>query len=199
MPKTKTLSPKEQRFVEEYPVDFSAAGAMRRAGYKGKTEAVLRVSAYRMLTKPAVQIALQDRIGKLTERADEITRKVIQELLRIAFSDIRKLFNADGGLKEIRTLDDESAACIASIEIEDSTIRLPDQEPTRLTYTKKVKLWDKNSALDKLCRYMALYKDPGTKENPLYVHHVKLSQMSLEELTRIRKNPELAVTQSQRN
>jgi phage terminase small subunit len=191
--KLKKLTPKEQRFVEEYPIDFSASAAMRRAGYQSKKDGVLRTTAYRMLTKPSVQVALQERIQKLTENADDLTRRAIEETLRLSFSDIRKLFDKDGKLLPIQQIDDDTAHCISSIKV---TERYEGRGESRefVGYEHEYKLWDKHPALDKLYRYLALYKDLGTKENPVHVvnAHINLSGLSPDELIRIRDNADAA-------
>ncbi len=50
---------------------------------------------------------------------------VLEEIRRLAFSDVRTLFDDHGHLKAIHTLTDEEAACIASIKV----VRRP--RPTR--------------------------------------------------------------------
>jgi phage terminase small subunit len=52
------------------------------------------------------------------QRLDISVDRVLQELARIAFFDPRKLFNHDGSLKDITELDADTAAAIASVEID---------------------------------------------------------------------------------
>ena len=52
---TKTLSPKQQRFVEEYLIDLNATRAAIRAGYSKKTA---RAIASENLAKPNIQEAV---------------------------------------------------------------------------------------------------------------------------------------------
>ena len=61
----------------------------------------------------------------------EITAdRVLKEIARPAFLDIRKAFNADGSLKPIHDLDDDTAAAIAGLEV--SEIRGEDGVSTVL-------------------------------------------------------------------
>ncbi|MBW3597201.1 MAG: terminase small subunit [Planctomycetes bacterium] len=59
MPTTESgLTPKQQRFVEEYLIDLNATAAARRAGYLG-TYAALRVTASNLVAKPNVRRAIE--------------------------------------------------------------------------------------------------------------------------------------------
>lgn len=92
-----------------------------------------------------------------------ITReRVLQEIGRVAFGDIRKLFTIDGALKSITDLDDETAAIIASVEVreEEATARdIETDEKIVAGTVKKVKLWDKTKGLEMLAKHFKLYTD----------------------------------------
>ena len=72
---------KQQRFVEEYLVDFNATQAAIRAGYSAKTAHVIGCENLR---KPNITDALAERAERLTEEADVTTRDVIDGLLKEA-------------------------------------------------------------------------------------------------------------------
>lgn len=83
----KELSPKHQRFVEEFLTDFNAAGAARRAGYaKGRAN----VTAFHLLRRPDIASAVAAARAKMAERANVTADRVITEMAAIAFSDITK-------------------------------------------------------------------------------------------------------------
>lgn len=67
------LTPKQQRFIEEYLVDLNATQAAIRAGYSKKTA---RVTGAENLTKPAVAAAIAEARSKLTKRV-EITQDYV--------------------------------------------------------------------------------------------------------------------------
>lgn len=67
------LTPKQQRFVEEYLIDLNATQAAIRAGYSAKTAAVIGAEN---LIKPYIQKAIQEAQNKLTERT-EITQDYV--------------------------------------------------------------------------------------------------------------------------
>ena len=78
------LTPKQQRFCDEYLIDLNATQAAIRAGYSEKT-------AYRTgadnLRKPQIEEYIAKRQKELS-RSTEITQeRVIKELALIAFSN----------------------------------------------------------------------------------------------------------------
>jgi phage terminase small subunit len=72
------LTPKQQRFVEEYAVDCCATGAARRAGYSDRTAAQI---GYQLLQKPSVQKAARMAMAERARRA-EITADFVLQRLR---------------------------------------------------------------------------------------------------------------------
>ena len=74
------LTPKQQRFVEEYGVDFNATQAAIRAGYSERTA---RFIGAENLTKPNIQEAVRGRANALSDRT-EITRDwIVREAMEI--------------------------------------------------------------------------------------------------------------------
>lgn len=199
MPSTETitqkkLTPKEQRFVDEYLIDFNGTQALIRAGYKSKTENAAAVRAIELLRKPKIAQVVQERRAEHTEKSEIDTIAILREAARIALSDVGKLYDEKGNLKPIGDLDDDIRRCIAAIETEEIW-EGRGNERTLIGYRKKVKLWDKNSALERLFKHLVLFpQQPGSKENPLHLHHTfDLTQLPTDELGRIRNNPESVI------
>ena len=154
------LRPKQQRFVTEYVVDFNAKQAAIRAGYSPRSA---ETNGTRMLRNAqvdaAVRAAKADQLARAKLTADDIVR----ELQKIAFLDPRKAFNADGSLKAIHELDDDTAAGVVSLEVRIGSD--PDGEATK---TAKIKFADKHAALVVLGRHFGIF-DPTRQpvaENP---------------------------------
>ena len=88
-PKPKSpLTPKQERFVQEYLIDLNATKAAERAGYSKKTA---RVIGGENLSKPAIAAAIHAAQGQRA-RSNAITaQRVLDELAMIAFSDLGEL------------------------------------------------------------------------------------------------------------
>jgi len=147
------MTPKQERFVAEYIVDLNATQAAIRAGYSVKTA---RAIGFENLTKPHIS----DAVARAqSERLDEMNVEagvVLRELSRLATSDLRQLFREDGSLLPIDEMPDEVAAAISSIEVVTTYPNGKDEPPE---YVKKVRLWDKNTALTNLAKHFGLLKD----------------------------------------
>lgn len=75
------LTPKQQRFVEEYLIDLNATQAAIRAGYSEKTA---QEQSSRLLSNVMVQEAVQRAKNKLSERTELTVDMVVNGLLKEA-------------------------------------------------------------------------------------------------------------------
>jgi phage terminase small subunit len=107
------MNRKQQLFVREYLVDLNGAKAAERAGYSRKTA---RQHAARLLTNAYISAEIQKATQARLQRLDITADKVLQELAKLAFFDVRELFNGDGSPKRIHELDANTAAAIKSFE-----------------------------------------------------------------------------------
>lgn len=145
------MTPKQARFVDEYLIDLNATQAAIRAGYSKKTAEWI---GPQLLGKTHVSEAVSERM-KAREQRTEITQdRVLKELARLAFLDIRKAFDENGNLKHVKDLDDETAAAIAGMEV--SEINAGDVQIGSL---KKIKLSDKKGALELIGRHLRMWND----------------------------------------
>jgi len=154
MDKSNKLTTRQQAFVDEYLIDFNGAQAAIRAGYSKKTA---KEMAYELLTRPHILEAVNLAKKKREERTHITQDRVLQELARIAFFDLRKLYNDDGSLKRPNELDDDAAAVLAGIDTVES--KSGDGEDVMLEYTKKAKVFDKNAALTLAMRHLGMLND----------------------------------------
>ena len=149
-----TLQPKQQRFVDEYLKDLNGKQAAIRAGY---SPLAAEAHASRMLRNHKVSKIVESRLAASTAKAQLTVERIDQEIARLAFSDVRKLFDEHGNLVSISELDDDAAASVASVETESRTEGR--DEAAREVITKKLKLWDKVSALTLAAKRLKLISD----------------------------------------
>jgi len=114
------LTPKQERFVAEYLIDLNATQAAIRTGYSAKTAAS---QGARLLKQGGVARAVQAAQQARAVRTEITQDRVLQELARIAFFDIRRLYRADGSMKDPCELDADTAAALASIEVKEELER----------------------------------------------------------------------------
>lgn len=109
------MTDKQAQFVEEYLIDLNATKAAIRAGY---SEDSAKGIAWELMQKPDIAAAIDkgklERIARTRVTAD----RVVVELARIAFSDIRTFLSWSGRdieLKASEEISDDDAACIEEI------------------------------------------------------------------------------------
>lgn len=93
----------------------------------------------------------------LVARGEYMAQRVLLELNRCGFSDKRKLYNDDGSLKAVSDLDDDVAACIAGIEVEDAKYDKDGEEIKGVT--RKVKVVDKLKAIELYGKNLKMFTD----------------------------------------
>ncbi len=96
----------------------------------------------------------------MTERAEQAqinAATVLKEIAKLAFGDVRKIFNEQGQLLPVHQLPDEVAASIAAIEV--VTSKVPGGEPADVQHTAKIKFWDKRGSLELLGKHLKLFTD----------------------------------------
>jgi len=150
------MTPKQQRFCEEYLVDLNATQAALRAGYS-------RASAYAIgsenLKKPEVAAEIARLRDAQAERTAIKADRVLEELARIAFGSPAAFFHGDGRLKSITEMDESVVATIAQFEA--TSVKGDGDFPATIT---KVKSWDKLRALELLGKHLGMWRETSAEE-----------------------------------
>lgn len=156
------LTPKQEAFALAYIETGNASEAYRRAydvRPDTKPESVW-VNASKILSDAKVSQRVSELATEAATMAGLNAYKTMRELSRIGFSDLRRLFTEAGALRDPATWDDDIAAAVASIEVVTRQGAETDADGNRaVEYVHKVKLWDKNSALDKIGRHLGMLVD----------------------------------------
>ena len=74
------LTPKQQRFVDEYLIDLNAAAAYRRAGYRAKTDHAAAVGGAKLVTKGDIAAAIAAAQTARSERTQLNQDYVLEQL-----------------------------------------------------------------------------------------------------------------------
>jgi len=110
---------------------------------------------------PIVQKRLQETLDVVSREADITQKRVLQEIARIGLFDPRKLFDNTGAPLPITKLDDDVAAAISGIKVMQTGGGGEGESPgTVIEY----KIADKNSALEKLMKYLGAYEKDNTQK-----------------------------------
>ncbi len=142
-------------FCQEYVKDLNGTQAAIRAEYDEKSA---RHQASRLLTNDHVCALIKQLNEKKLRSVKVDAETILTELLRLATSDIRKLFNENGGILPPNEWPDDIAKAVSSIQV-DELFDYDNGQKNQVGLTKKIKLWDKNAALDKLAKHLGLLVD----------------------------------------
>lgn len=152
------LTPKQRKFVSEYLVDLNATQSAIRAGFSQKTA---RAQGQRLLTNVDIANAIAAAQAKREKRTEITQDRVVQELARIAFGNIRSVMSWTASGMRLRNSDDltEDEAAIVS-EVRETT--------TKDGGSRTLKTHDKLKALELLGKHLGMFEkkpeDPEAEE-----------------------------------
>lgn len=144
----KKLTPKQQRFVDEYLVDLNATAAALRAGYSAKTAYAIGGN---LLSKIKVKAAIQKAMDERSVRTQIQADRVLEALANNIDFDPRKLFDAEGNPKPVSALDDKTASALASVKM----IKRQSADDTP-EYVYEFKAWDKTANIHLAMKHLGL-------------------------------------------
>jgi phage terminase small subunit len=152
--------------AERHKADIAAERALAE-GLDAKVAMEAEAIAYTRANKPQYYERLALRRAAHIERMRINTENVLKEYARIAFFDIRDIYDEQGRLLNPIDLDDDTAAAIAALDITEESI--------------KYKIHDKMKALDALAKRLNLFAE----HNKVNVEaNVEVSKMSKTERAR---------------
>lgn len=145
------LRPRERRFVEEYLKDFNATAAAVRAGYSP-----LSHYGRHVVRRPHVQAAIAEAAASLEHRVLVDGRRLIGELMVVAFSDIRNyLVEGENGAIALKPFDELAPAETAAIaaytpgtNTRGATLRLRSKKEALRALARHVGLNDRRATID---------------------------------------------------
>ncbi len=146
------LNPRQARFVDEYLIDLNATQAAIRAGYSVSTA---EQQGPRLLDHVGVAAAIEAGKAKRAKKLEISAERVLTELAKLAFSDVRKLAKWDSLRSELLPsdeIDDDAAATIESIANTESGVKLTLHSKTR--------------ALELLGKHLGLFVERVKIDNP---------------------------------
>jgi len=147
-----------KRFCDKY---FETLNGTQSAIYAGFSEKTARSQASQMLSTEEVETYLQNLRNLRAEETGITQRRVLEEIGRLAFSDIRKYYNGDNQLIPITDLDDDAAAALSSVKIDE----LYAGDVT-IGHTKEIRLYNKLDGLEKLAKHLGIYEKDNDQRKP---------------------------------
>lgn len=164
------LTTQQVLFCQEYVKDHNATKAAIRAGYSPQTA---RVQGSRLLTKDAVMARVQEFADTQLARVRIDADRVLEEVYRIATSDIGQAYGPDGEMLSVPEMPEEFRRTLSGVEVEE----LFDYErggKKQIGNTRKIKNWDKMKALELLGKHLGIFKEKIEVEGKLTLEQLIL-------------------------
>ncbi len=93
------MTPKQQRFVEEYLIDLNATQAAIRAGYSAKTA---NEQGARLLANVSVRAAIAEAKTKRSEETEVNAAWLLARLAQESVADIADIYDDRGNLRPVK-------------------------------------------------------------------------------------------------
>ena len=159
------LTIKQERYVQGLFAGLSQREAYKQAyPCKNMTDKTIDERACVLAKNDKVMTRLNELQDKLCNRNMVTVERVLQEYARLGFFDPRKLFDDDGKPKNITELDDDTAAALAGLDVQEEWEGF-GEDRVFVGYTKKYKLADKKGALDSMAKYLGMFVDKVETKN----------------------------------
>ena len=155
----------EEFFCQEYVSCGIAVRAALRVWPKYSYD-YASTKAERLMKKDEIKRRIRQLTAEHRERYGLTEAKVLKRIAALAFFDRRTLHNQDGTLKAIHELTEEEAAAITEVE----SVELfsgKGEDKQAIGTVRKVKFADPKASLELAGRNLMLWKDVGSKSNPL--------------------------------
>lgn len=145
-----------KRFADRY---FETLNGTQSAIYAGFAVNSARQQASQMLASEEVENYLSILRESLAEKTGISQQKVLQEIAKIAFADIRNYYTGDDRLKAVTDLDDNEAAALASVKTYEEY-----SQSEVIGINKEIKMYSKLDGLEKLARHLGLYEKDNSQK-----------------------------------
>lgn len=146
------LNPRQRKFAELYAISGNGTQSALDAGY-ATTYNAAKTQAYLLNTNTDVQTYIKYLRRKAGKSLEVTQSRVLAEMARLAFFDIRDLLDEDGNLKRPRDWTDDVAAAVSGMDIGEVIFG----EEGSATKLKKIKMASKEKNLEMLAKYLGMF------------------------------------------
>ena len=146
-----TLTPKQQRFCDEYLIDMNATRAALRAGYTQAT-----AMNGQLMEMPKIQAYLKKRTAEASKKLQVSHETLLGELMKVAFANMGDYFGDDGKIKAMNDVLDDKKSAIWSLKVSEG----------KYGTTVQLRLHNKLAALEKIAKHIKFYEVEQKKPEP---------------------------------
>jgi phage terminase small subunit len=154
------LTPKQERFVDEYLIDLNATQAAIRAGFSAKTAEQI---GHQLLQKTSVAEAVARAKAERSARIGLTADRVLEELAAVAFARMPEYAEwGEGdtmGLKPSAALSERQAAAIIQVTETEKFVKALGRGEQLMSRERSIKLHDKLGALKLAGQHIGMFAE----------------------------------------
>ncbi len=149
---------------------FVANGGDRTKAYRSARPSCAKWAKATVYSKASAVFKQPRMVRRVKELQQESARKllldersVLREHMRIAFSDIRRVFDAHGNLLDVQDMDQDTACAVSAVKIV-SVKKVGKGESAHMVTVREIKFWSKSVALDALSKHLGLFEKDNAQK-----------------------------------
>ncbi|HBG49455.1 MAG TPA: hypothetical protein DDW90_08150 [Cyanobacteria bacterium UBA9971] len=152
------------RFCQEYVIWYNEEKAAQKAGYSLWNAGA---AGSRLLSNPKVRREIERLQKQISVKLQITQERVLTEYAKLAYSNVKDLYNEDNSLKNLSEMDRDTAAVISGLSIGVKTVKDKDGNEKLESYIKELKTVDKKSALDALAKHLGMFEQDNDRKIPV--------------------------------
>lgn len=167
---TAHLTKKQEMFAVAVAKGSNASDAYRNAyDAKGMSLAAINVAASKLKANAKVALRIAALKAPALRKAELSVERTLEEIAGLSYSDIGQMLESNGRLIPLAEMDPKVRRAISSIEF------VTDKDGATTT---KLKLWDKNSGLEKAMKHLGLFEKDNEQTRESLVLNVAAAKKS---------------------
>lgn len=160
----KKLTAKQEKFCQQYFITNNATQSAIAAGYSQDTAAVI---GHENLRKPNIAARIKELRSDEADKYEFSKERIIREYMKIAFSDMADFLNDHGDFKKFEELTPMQRGAMS--ESYYNQVVMEGEFGSKTTTTKKIKLHDKQRALDALGKILGVFEEDNRQKTDITI------------------------------
>jgi len=148
------LTPKQEKFCQQFLIDLNGTKAAERSGYSKKTA---NEQAARLLANVSIQSAITKKRAEVMEKTQIEVERTLEELGVIGYADTEAIFGLNGEIKPVSEWPKGLTKAIQSLDVQE-IFSWEGKNKKTVGKIKKVRFWNKAQALEMMMKYDGLFE-----------------------------------------
>lgn len=154
---------RHEKFCQARAVGVTVDLAYVEAGFKRNRGNASALNAKKNIQARIAEIQ-QPAVKRAESKIEASAEETLREAARLAYSDIRKLFDENGNLLQVHELDDDTARAVKKVKVTSRPGAKEGDDPIHVT---EIEFWSKTDGIAKLGQHFKIFGEGETGKDPL--------------------------------